>query len=146
MHGNTKVKGYLTLLAVYAPEEGETEQANEFYEPLQDQIDKISKNDYIVFAGDYNARVRNIPIDGILGTNGEITADSSGHKLKEFISVSELKITNAFFRRKEIHKMTWSAQGCRPIIYYILTNKKPSPLVNDTNVFRDTVLLQTITY
>jgi hypothetical protein len=61
--------GYLTLLAVYAPEEGKTEQTEEFYAALQDQIDKINKNDYIIVAGDYNARVGKIPIDGILGTN-----------------------------------------------------------------------------
>jgi len=91
-------RGYLTLLAVYDPEEGKTEQIEEFYETLQDQIDKISKNDYIVVAGDYNARVRNIPIDGILGTNCEITTNSNGHKLKEFASVNELKITNTFFQ------------------------------------------------
>jgi hypothetical protein len=35
--------GYLTLLAVYAPEEGKTEQTEEFYETLQNQIDKIKK-------------------------------------------------------------------------------------------------------
>jgi hypothetical protein len=32
--------GYLTLLAVYAPEEGKTKQMEEFYKTLQDQIDK----------------------------------------------------------------------------------------------------------
>jgi hypothetical protein len=32
--------------------------------------------------------------------------------------------------------MKWSARGYRSIIYYILTNKKLSPLVNDTKVFR----------
>jgi len=41
-----------------------------------------------------------------------------------------------FFRRKQIHKMTWSARGYRSIIDYILTNKKLSPLVQDTKVFR----------
>jgi len=45
-------RGYFTLLAVYAPEEGKTEQTEKFYENLQDQIDKINKNDYIVVAGD----------------------------------------------------------------------------------------------
>jgi hypothetical protein len=93
-------RGYLTLLAVYAPEEGKTEQTEEFYETLQDQTDKISKNDYIVVAGDYNAGVGNILIGGILGTNGEITANSNGHKLKEFALVNEVKITNTFFRHK----------------------------------------------
>jgi len=78
----------------------------------------------------------NIPIDGILGKNGEITSNSNGHKLKEFVSVNELKITNTFFRHKAIHKMTRSARGYRSIIDYILTNKKLSPLVNNTKVFR----------
>jgi hypothetical protein len=54
------------LLAVYAPEEGKTEQTEEFSKTLQDQIDKINKNDYIIVAGDYNARVGKIPIDGKL--------------------------------------------------------------------------------
>jgi len=112
------------------------QQTEEFYETLQDQIDTISKKDYIVVVGDYNARVGIISIDGILGTNGEITTNSNGHKLKEFVSVNELKITNTFFRHKEIRKMTWSARGCRSIIDYILTNKKLSPLINDTKGFR----------
>ena len=38
-------RGYLTLLAFNVPEEGKTEQTEEFYETLQDQIDKINKND-----------------------------------------------------------------------------------------------------
>jgi len=129
-------RGYLTLLAVYTPEEGKTEQTEEFYVTLQDQTDKISKKDYTVVAGDYNARVGNIPVDGILGTNGEITSKSNGQKLKEFAPVNELKATNTLFRHKEIHKMTWSGRGYRSIIDYILTNKKLSPLVNNTNVFR----------
>jgi len=43
-------RGYLTLLAVYAPEEGKTEQTEEFYKTLQDQIDKVNKNDCIIVA------------------------------------------------------------------------------------------------
>jgi exonuclease III len=129
-------RGYLTVLAVYAPEERQIEQTEEFYETLQDQTDEINKNDYIIVAGDYNARVVKIPIDETLGTNCETKIYNNGHKLKEFASVNELKITNTFFRHKEIHNMTWSARSHRAIIDYILTNKKLSPLVNDTKVFR----------
>jgi hypothetical protein len=66
--------------------------------------------------GDYNAIFGKIPIAGILGTNGEITVNNNGHKLKEFASVNELKITNTFFRHKEIHKMTWNAREYRSTI------------------------------
>jgi exonuclease III len=129
-------RGYLTLLAVYAPEEGKTEQTEEFYKTLQHQIGKINKNDCIIVAGDCNARrVGKIPIDRILGTNGEITINSNGHKLKDFVSVNELKIMNTFFRLKEIHKMMWNARGYRCIIDYILTNKKLPPLVQDTKFY-----------
>jgi len=113
-------RGYLTLLAVYGPDEGKTKQTEEFYETLRDQIIKISKSDYIVVGRDYNASVGNIPIDGILGKNGEITANSNGHKLKEFASVDEFKITNTFFRHKEIHKM----ECPRLQIYYRLHSNK----------------------
>ena len=64
------------------------------------------------------------------------TINNNTHKLKEFASVNEFKIKNTFFRHKKIHKMTWSARGYRSIIDYILTNKKLSPLINDTKVFR----------
>jgi mRNA deadenylase 3'-5' endonuclease subunit Ccr4 len=37
---------------------------------------------------------------------------------------------------KEIHKMTWNAQGYRSIIDYIFTNKKLSPSVQNTKVYR----------
>ena len=71
-----------------------------------------------------------------MGTNGEITTNNNGRKVKEFASVNELKIMNTFFRHKDVHKMTWIARGYRSIIDYILTNKELSPLVNDTKVFR----------
>ena len=75
-----------------------------------------------------------------MGTNDEITTNSNGHKLKEFATANELKITNTFFGHKEIHKIKWSAQGYRSIIVYILTNKKLSHLVNETKVFRGYVV------
>ena len=34
-------RGYLTLIAFYAPEEGKLEQTEKFYEALQDQVHKI---------------------------------------------------------------------------------------------------------
>jgi hypothetical protein len=55
-----------------------------------------SSNNDIIVAGDYNARVGKIPIDGILGTNGEITINNNGHKLKEFASISKGPILDVY--------------------------------------------------
>jgi len=97
-------KRIFNITSCLCPEEWKTEQTEEFYETLHEQIHKISKNDYIVVAGDYNARVGNIATDGTLGTNGEITTNSNGYKLKEFASVNELKITNKVFEKKKFIK------------------------------------------
>jgi len=70
-------KRIFNITSCLCPQERKTERTEVFYETLQDQIDKISKKDYIVVAGDYNARVGNIPIGGILGTNAEITTNSN---------------------------------------------------------------------
>ena len=45
-------------------------------------------------------------------------------KLKEFASVNYLKITNTFFRHKEIHNMKWSARNYRSIRDYILMRQE----------------------
>jgi hypothetical protein len=42
-----------------------------------------------------------IPIDGILGRNGEITINNNGHKLKELALVNKLQITNKYLDIKK---------------------------------------------
>jgi exonuclease III len=64
-------RGHLTVIGVYAPEEGKTEETEIFYEELQKQINKYNKQDYVIIIGDLNARVGTQPISQILGTFGE---------------------------------------------------------------------------
>jgi exonuclease III len=51
----------LTVVGVYAPEEGQKEETEQFYEQLQNEINKY-KNDYLILAGDLNTIVGNKPI------------------------------------------------------------------------------------
>lgn len=129
-------RGYLTVIGVYAPEEGRHEDSEEFYEELQKLLDKINKNDYYIIAGDLNARIGKIPITNIVGTEGEEVINNNGYKLREFASHNELRVTNSFFRHKKIHKYTWSARGYSTIIDYVIVNKKMWPTIQDVRVFR----------
>lgn len=129
-------RGHLTILGVYAPEEGKKEETQTFYEELQKVLNKINKNDFIVLSGDLNARVGNIPIDNTVGIFGEPHANDNGYELRHFATYNKLKITNTFFRHKEIHKYTWSARGLRSLIDYVIVNDKLSALVEDTRVYR----------
>jgi hypothetical protein len=130
------IRRYMTILGVYAPDEGKTDETTQFYWDLQSEKDKTNKNDFLIVAGDLNARIGNTPITGIVGNNGEPIINNNGQSLTDFAATNDLKITNTFFRHKDIHKYTWSARGSRSIIDYVLTNKKTSPLVQDTRAFR----------
>jgi exonuclease III len=132
----TTTRGYMTMLGVYAPEEGKADETTQFHWDLQSEIDKTNENDFLIVAGVLNARIDNTPINGIVGNSGEPIINNNGQSLIDFAATGDLKITNTVFRHKDIHKYTWSARCSRSVIDYILTNKKTSPLVKDTRAFR----------
>ena len=100
-------RGHITIIGVYAPEEGREEETRRFYKQLQKEVDKYSKSNSLITARDLNARVGNQPIPNVVGTFGEDCINRHRKTLREFASFKDLKITNTFFRKKEIHKYTW---------------------------------------
>jgi len=107
-----------------------------FYKQLQREVDKYSKSDSLIISRDLNTRVGNQPIPNIVGTFGEDCINRNGQTLGEFASFSDLKITNTFFRKKEIHKYTRSARGSKSIIDYIIVNRRQKHIVQDIKIFR----------
>jgi exonuclease III len=49
------IRGYMSIVGVYAPGEGKIEETEQFYDELQVIIDKINKKVYLIVAGDLNA-------------------------------------------------------------------------------------------
>ena len=129
-------RGNATIIGVYAPEEGRREDNQSFYQTLQTVINKFNSTDQVFLTGDFNARVGNVPIDGCVGTFGEAVCNENGRTLRDFVTFNKLKITNGFFRKKDIHKYTWAARGYRSIIDYVMINKKVAGSVRDTRVYR----------
>lgn len=129
-------RGHLTIIGVYAPEEGKKQETEQFYEQLQETIEKVNKNDYMVICGDFNARIGNTPIPKIMGPNGEKCLNKNGQQLIQFASMNNFKITNTFFRKLDINKYTWSARGLRSIIDYVIINDKLRSQVIDVHVYR----------
>lgn len=76
----------------------------------------IGKSDFVVVAGDLNARLhehlslRNNPKTEVIGNQGEPTQNENGKLFKEFLSNNRLKITNTFLR-KRTYIYTWSLEG-----------------------------------
>lgn len=129
-------RGYLVVIGAYAPEEGKKEETDEFYKTLQIILDKYNSRYEVLLMGDMNARVGNIGIPNVMGTCGEGVKNSNGEKLIEFAAFNELSISNTFKKKKDIHKFTWAARGCRSVIDYVIGNKKIAKHIEDTTVKR----------
>lgn len=125
----------MTITGTYAPEEGKEEESEKFYNLLQKHIQANSK-DHILLAGDLNARIGKEPIKNLIGIHGEEHLNNNGRQLRELLTMNSLKITNTFFKKRDINKFTWAARGYRSIIGYIIVNQTLAPRVMDTQVYR----------
>lgn len=83
-----------------------------------------------------NARVGKEAIPNVLGVYGEETKNNNGELLREFETFNKLRITNTFFRKKDIHKNTWSARGQRSLIDYVIISRRLAKQTTDTRVYR----------
>ena len=99
-------------------------------------MDKIPKNENIILAGDFNGRIGNQPIPECIGTYGEQETNHNGAALRDFCAFNKLKITNSFYRHKDLHKFTWEARGTKSVIDYIIINDRLKSNIEYTTVFR----------
>jgi hypothetical protein len=61
------------------------------------------KVDCTVVAGDLNVRTGNKPVLDITGNNGKDVLNSNGKSLIDLCAFNKLRITNTYFRHKDIH-------------------------------------------
>jgi len=131
----------ITIVQVYAPhnerEEGEKDQ---FYEDLQETIDKINKNDIVIIMGDLNAKIgkNNNGFESVMGVNGLGNMNNNGERLCEFCQMNRMVVTGSIFPHKDIHKATWvSPDGVtRNQIDHVIIGSKWRSSVMDTRAKR----------
>ena len=82
---------WASLCQVYAPtsniEEAEVEQ---FYEDLQDLLERTPKKDVLFIIGDWNAEVASQEIPGVTGKIGLAVWYEAGQRLTEFCQENTL--------------------------------------------------------
>ena len=73
----------ITVIQVYAPTTN-AEEAELFYEDLQDLLELTPKKDVLFIIGDWNAKVGSQEIPGITGKFGLGVQHKAGQRLTEF--------------------------------------------------------------
>ena len=120
------------------------EKRDEFWNELTRCVDGLSTRNYVVVFGDFNARVGDGDVEGVLGKYGVPHENESGERLLDMCVEQELAVGNSFFKKKGINKYTWIkvANGRvieRALLGYVLIIKRMVGRLKDVHAFRGMV-------
>ncbi|XP_050456668.1 craniofacial development protein 2-like [Cataglyphis hispanica] len=117
------------LISVYAPDSNKSEkEIDDFYETLQEEIDKIPEEHKILIMGDLNARIGNAVVDGVKQRFNEAHINDNGEKLVAFCAQNRLRINNTYYDHKDQHKITWAnTRSQTSMIDFIISNRAVHP-------------------
>ena len=96
------------VIQVYAPTSN-TEEAEQFYEDLQDLLELTPQKDVFFVIGDWNAKAGNQEISGVIGKFGLGVQNEAGQRLTEFCQESALVIANTLFQQHNRRLYTWTS-------------------------------------
>ena len=86
----------IMVIQVYAPTSN-AEEAERFYEDLQDLLEQTPKNDVLFIIGDWNTKVGSQETPGVRGKFGLGIWNEAGQRLIEFCQENALVIANTLF-------------------------------------------------
>ena len=99
------------VIQVYAPTSN-AEEAEQFYEDLQDLLELTPKKDVFIIIGDWNGKVGSQEIPGATGRFDYRVQNEAGQSLTEFCQEKALVIGNTLFqqhkRRLHMDITRWS--------------------------------------
>ena len=87
----------ITVIQVYAPTSN-TEEAERFYEDLQDLLELTPQKDVLFIIGDWNAKVGSQDTPGVTGKFGLGMRNEAGQRLIEFCQENALVIANTLLQ------------------------------------------------
>ena len=97
------------VIQVYAPT-NHTEEAEQFYEDLQDLLELTPKEDVLYIIGDWNAKVGSQEIPRVIGKVGFGAQKEAGQRLTEFSQENALVTANTLFQQHKRRLYTWTSQ------------------------------------
>ena len=95
----------ITVIQVYAPTSN-AEEAEQFYEDLQDLLELTPKKDVFFIIGDWNAKVGSQETPGKFGLGVQ---NEAGQKLIEFCQENTLVTANTLFQQHKRRLYTWTS-------------------------------------
>ena len=131
----------MTIVQCYAPTNNhEEEDKDEFYDALNETMNKIPSHDITMVMGNVNAKIGddNTDVEDIMGEHSIGAINNNGERLLEFCAENGLVIGGSLFPHKTIHKVTWLSPDklTRNQIDHICIKKNFQSCLQDVKVHR----------
>ena len=138
----------VSVVSVYAPTyRASNEIKEEFFSDLQNTLNNIDQEDFLILVGDFNARVGSSDREssemastweGVRGYHGVGRENDAGKELLSFCALNELTLMNTFFEKHTTYKYTWQHPGSKKwhCIDYIILRQKQRRFCTDVSVLR----------
>ena len=108
---NTRNKNIkLDVVQCYAPtNDADDGKKEEFYEQLQNLINKLKRKDITILMGDLNAKIGadNTGYEEIMGKQGLGQMNENGELFADVCAMNQLVIGGSVYPHERIHKATW---------------------------------------
>ena len=101
------------VIQVYDPTSN-AEEAEQFYEDLQDLLELMLQKDVLFIIGDWNAKVGSQETAGIAGKFGLGVQNEAGQRLTEFCQENALAIANTLFQQHKRRLHIWTSPDGPP--------------------------------
>ena len=98
----------ITVIQVYAPTSN-AEEAEQFYEELQDLLELTPKKYVLFILGNWNAKAGSQEIPRVTGKFGLGVQNEAGQRLIEFFQENALVIANTLFQQHKRRLYTWTS-------------------------------------
>ena len=98
----------ITVIQDNAPTSN-AEEAEQFYEDLQDLLELTSKKDVLFIIGNWYAKVGSQETPGVTGKFGLGVGNEAGQRLIEFCQENTLVIANTLFQQHKRRLYTWTS-------------------------------------
>ena len=98
----------ITVIQVYAPTSN-AEEAEQFYEDLQDLLELTPKKDVFFIIRDWNAKLGSQETPGVTGKFGLGVRNEAGQRQIEFCQENTLVIANTLFQQHKRRLYTWTS-------------------------------------
>ena len=115
----------ITVIQAYAPTSN-AEEAEWFYEDLQDLLELTPQKDFLFILGDWNAKVGSQETPGVTGKFGLGVQNEAEQRLIEFCQENALVIASTHFQQHKRSLYTWTSpdgQYCNQTDYILCSQR-----------------------